>query len=103
MIRLVCFLTCLALTGCVGSGLRVPKIVSRSGTADHQVLPLGSDEPTTREAAIKVLLENEEIGLEELLNIAEMGNPEVQAARNDVGAAAGRLWQEELYPNGSLH
>ena len=102
MIRLVCFLACLAMTGCVGSGLRVPKSASRSGTADPRMLPLGSDKPTTREAAIKALLDKEEIGLEELLRIAEISNPEVRAAKNDVGAAAGRLWQEELYTNPRL-
>lgn len=102
MIRLASFLACLALTGCVGSGLRVPKSVSRSGTADPRMLPLGSDEPTAMETALKALLDKEEIGLEELLRVAEISNPEVRAAKNDVGAAAGRLWQKELYPNPRL-
>ncbi len=99
MIRLVCFLACLAMTGCVGSGLRVPKSVSRLHSVDQEMRSTGSNELIVRESAIKVLLEGEDIGLEELLSLAEMGSPEVQAARNDVGAAAGRLWQEELYPN----
>ena len=48
------------------------------------------------------MLRKAEIGLEDVLRIAEVNNPEVRAGWNDVGVAAGRAWQAELYPNPSL-
>ena len=48
------------------------------------------------------MLQKAEIVLGDLLRIAELNNPEVRSAWNEMGAAAGRAWQAELYPNPTL-
>ncbi len=99
MMRSLSLLACLVLTGCVSTGLRSPDVASRLDIPDSQISPAGLDESGGSEEEIKTLLEQKEIGLQELLRIAEINNPQVRSARNDVGAAAGRIWQAELYPN----
>ncbi len=39
------------------------------------------------------------ISLADLLGVARHGNPELAAARSEIGAAAARAWQATLYPN----
>lgn len=62
----------------------------------------GSPVSSQESAEPKQLGEKTEIGLDDLLRIAELNNPEVQAAWEKAGAAAGRAWQAELYPNPSI-
>ena len=100
-----CFLVCfsvLILTGCVSTGVRKPEYVM-----SRDITHLGS--PTIRraefaalQAEIQRLLDKPEINVENLFRIAELSNPKIAAAWNDMGAAAGREWQTELYPNPSL-
>ena len=99
MIRSLPLLACLVLTGCVSSGLRPLDVVSGPDAPGMQLSLGGSDRSSGTDTEMKQLLQKEEIGLGELLRVAEINNPKVRSARNDVGAAAGRLWQEELYPN----
>ena len=102
MLRSICFVFFLAMTGCVSTGVRTPDYASGLGGTEA-VMPFNrAGESSSRQAEIGLLLEKSEIGLEDLLRIAELNNPEVRATRNNVGAAAGRVWQAELYPNPSL-
>ncbi len=102
MIRLPCLFICLAMTGCAGTGIRTAEVASQSDNPYNSASPMASELPGGSETEIDVLLRKENIGLEELLHIAEISNPELRSAKHDAGAAAGRLWQEELYPNPTL-
>ncbi len=102
MPRLCCFITFLILTGCAGTGFRAPDYVPGPDETNTGTSFARSGEAGSGRAEIGVLLEQAEIGLGNLLRIAELNNPEVRAAWNEVGAAAGRAWQAELYPNPSL-
>jgi len=102
VLRSVCFIFFLVITGCVSTGVRTPDYASGLNGTDAGMSFARADESSSRKAEIQVLLKKAEIGLEDLLRIAELNNPEMRAAWNDVGAAAGRAWQAELYPNPSL-
>ncbi len=95
----LCFVSFL-LAGCVGGGFRTPDYVADLGMSGRDLAP-GSGRPS-RQVESRRLLEKPEIGLDDLLRIAALGNPEIAAAGSEVGAAAGRAWQAELYPNPTL-
>ena len=102
VLRSVCFVFFLVMTGCVSTGVRTPDYASGLDGTDAEMPFNRAGESSSRQAEIELLLEKSEIGLEDLLRIAELNNPEVRAAWNDVGAAAGRAWQAEFYPNPNL-
>ncbi len=83
----------LLLSGCVGTGLRSP------GYLD---LPPPQAEPDEAVSRVRALLQSPNPDLPRLLHAADLGNPRIAAARHAVGAAAGRAWQAELYPNPTL-
>ena len=102
MPRSACLIIFLVMTGCVSTGGRTPDYVSRLNGTDAGMSIARAGEPSSRKNEIEEMLQKTELSLEDLLRIAELNNPKVRAAWNDVGAAAGRAWQAELYPNPSL-
>jgi cobalt-zinc-cadmium efflux system outer membrane protein len=57
---------------------------------------------TLQQSMVRDLIDKDRIGLDDFLRIAEVLNPEVRAAWNDVGTADGRFRQATLYPNPTL-
>lgn len=97
----LCFIL-LLLTGCVSAGFRTPDYVAdldRLVIANSGPLPNGPPGSSARQAEIRQLIAKPQLGLVDLMRIADLSNPEIGAARNEVGAAAGRAWQAELHPN----
>jgi cobalt-zinc-cadmium efflux system outer membrane protein len=98
----------LFLTGCVGTGFSasagssVPEHAAHSDLAGAQRSTAASGDSLLRQAQLRELLDREQIGLAELLMIAELKNPEVQAALNELGAVVGRTRQAGLYPNPTI-
>jgi cobalt-zinc-cadmium efflux system outer membrane protein len=84
----------------VGGGFRTPDYVADLGMSGRDLSPV--DGPLSRQVESRRLLEKPRIALDDLFQIAALGNPEIAAAGNEVGAAAGRAWQAELYPNPTL-
>ena len=85
VLRSVCLVLFLAITGCVSAGGRAPDDVSGlDGPETWVSLARGGTSPS-REAEVEVLLRKADIRLEDLLRIAELNNPEMRAAWNDVG------------------
>jgi len=82
----------LLIAGCVGAGLGPPSYID--------FLP----PPAVEGGGVRVreLVETPNASLSQLLEAAELGNPRIEAARHSAGAAAGRAWQAELYPNPTL-
>ena len=99
MIYSLSLLVLLALSGYVGNGHCSSDAASLPESSKGQESLVGSDEPGGRDEELKALLQKEMISLADMLRIAEISNPEVRSARKNVGAAAGHLWQSELYPN----
>ena len=56
-------------------------------------------EASTGQAEMLRLLDNASLSLDDLLKATVLCNPEIAAAKNDIGAATGRLRQAGLYPN----
>lgn len=96
--RLLALSAILMLSGCVASGTRRPAYVPSS--ADR---PGAASAPGRRESAaarvLEAALSKATLRVEDLLLIADHRNPEIAAARAQIGVSAGRLWQAELYPN----
>ena len=84
------------LTGC----LSVLSLYHVSAQPDSIVAR--PDDSATDQAAVREILEKERISLEDLLKVAELRNPEIQAAMYGMEAAAGRVRQAGFYPNPRL-
>ncbi len=90
----------LSETGCVATGFRRPEYAR----VPHGDVVQAADGEELREESgrLATLKAKDNLDLEELLYLADRKNPEIAAARNQVGVATGNLWQAELYPNPRL-
>lgn len=88
----------LVLAGCVGSGTRRPGY-ARPFSGKSLEHPAPPSRPLGDELLV---LRKTELGLEDVLRLADLKNPDIASSRAQIGVAAGRLWQAELYPNPTL-
>jgi cobalt-zinc-cadmium efflux system outer membrane protein len=55
--------------------------------------------PASQRTETEILVEKPWIELNDLLRLADLNHPGISVAWDDIGAAAGRMWQADLYPN----
>jgi cobalt-zinc-cadmium efflux system outer membrane protein len=77
----------------------MPEQAATAEAASSEPSIAGTRVSPARQAEVQELLAREVIRLADLLLIAELKNPEVHAALEDLGAATGRTRQAGLYPN----
>lgn len=92
----------LLLSGCVSGGVRTADRLADVDIGGTGLAPAGSRRTPLQQTDLQRVLDRPEFRLDDLLAVADMANPEILAARHTLGAAAGRTWQAELYPNATL-